>query len=264
MQELVVETNGAIATMTLNRPERRNALSKKLMEAILDACQRMRDDTAIRIVVFEAAGDDFSVGVDLTDPDIRSMAQMPVGQRRRALWLGPDMVRAIQELPQTTIVAMQGYCLGGGGCIALACDLRVAASTLAFGMPEVLRGMTMTWRTVPLMVAHFGPARTKELLLTGKFVGPAEAITWGLANRVVEGTAAEAHAEAARWAAELAEAVPPVTASMVKQTVNAVANAHTSMVHMDTDQYILSQQTDDFREAVTAFLEKRKPRFEGR
>jgi enoyl-CoA hydratase/carnithine racemase len=158
---------------------------------------------------------------------------------------------------------MHGYCLGGGGCVALACDLRVAAGDLRFGMPEVLRGMNMSWRTVPLMVAHFGPARTKELLITGKLLDAVQAERWGLANRVVTGGAKDAWREADSWAREILDSVPPVPASMVKETVNAVANAATPMVHMDMDQFMLTQSTEDFREAVLAFLDKRKPRFSG-
>jgi enoyl-CoA hydratase/carnithine racemase len=195
---------------------------------------------------------------------MRDIAREPIARRRMLLQLGPRLVEAIQALPQVSIAAMHGHCLGGGGCIPLACDLRIAANDLRFGMPEVLRGMTMSWRTVPLMVAHFGPARTKELLITGRFLGALEAMNWGLANRIVDGGRETAWQDADRWAAEILETVPPVQATMVKETVNAIANAATPMVHMDTDQFILAQSTDDFREAVLAFIEKRKPEYKGR
>ncbi len=262
--ELNLHQDGAVATLTLSRAEQRNTLTRDLIEAVIQACRSYQEDDSVRVIVFQADGSDFSLGVDLTDPGMLETARAPIGRRRRLLQIGPQLVRTIQELPQTTIAAMHGYCLGGGGCIALACDLRVAASDLSFGMPEALRGMTMTWRTVPLMVAHFGPARTKELLMTRCFVGAERALSWGLANRIVEGGGKEAQTEAAGWAREIAAEVPPITASMIKQTVNAVANAHTAMVHMDTDQYILSQQTDDFQEAVRSFLDKRRPDFKGR
>ncbi len=264
MEELETTRSNHTVVITLARPQRRNALTRTLIEAVTQTCLELRSDTAIRTVVFNAKGKDFSVGVDLTDTGMREIGGAAIGERRRLLQIGPDMVRAIQELPQTTIAAMHGYCLGGGGCIALACDLRVAADDLQFGMPEVLRGMTMTWRTVPLMVAHFGPARTKELLITNCMLDAERAVLWGLANRRVSGSGAEAAAEAESWARELAESIPPITASMVKQTVNAVANINTPLVHMDTDQYILSQQTEDFAEAITSFLEKRKPKYRGR
>jgi enoyl-CoA hydratase/carnithine racemase len=148
--------------------------------------------------------------------------------------------------------------------LALACDLRVVARDIKFGMPESLRGMIMSWRTVPLMVATFGVTRTKELLLTGSYVEADGALLWGLANRVVEGTGDEVYTEALRWAEQLAARVPPLVATMIKETVNAVANAHTPMVHMDTDQYMLAQHTEDFAEAIAAFSEKREPRFRGR
>lgn len=263
MNHVRMETDGTVARVILARGDAKNRLSKTMLEEVLQACSSLVDDTGVRAVVFAADGADFSAGVDLRDAGMRDMMTEPLGKRRASLQIGPRVVRAIQELPQTTVVAMQGHCLGGGGCIALACDLRVAASDLRFGMPEVLRGMNMSWRTVPLMVSHFGPARTKDLLITGRFIDAEEALLWGLANRTAD-TAEAARETAELWAREIADGVPPVQASMIKQTVNSVANALTPLVHMDTDQYILAQTSEDFGEAVRAFLEKRPPRYEGR
>jgi len=117
---------------------------------------------------------------------------------------------------------------------------------------------------VPLMVAHFGPARTKELLVAGKLIDAETAIAWGLANRHCDAGPHAVRAAAEEWAAELSRATPPIQASMVKQTVDAVVDVVMPLVHMDTDQFILSQMTDDFREAIEAFLEKRRPDYEGR
>jgi enoyl-CoA hydratase/carnithine racemase len=170
---------------------------------------------------------------------------------------------AIQSLPQTTVCAAHGYCLGGAACLALACDLRVVATDLRFGMPEVLRGMTMSWRSVPLMVEHFGPARTKELLLTGRSIDATEALSWGFANQVVAGGADAVASAASTWADQLANTVPPLAATMVKETVNAVANFRTPLVHMDTEQYLVAQSSDDYLESVSAFVQKRVPTFKG-
>ncbi len=264
MDELTISKNDGYTTLTLSRAAKRNALSADLMEAFIETCEVLRDDADTRVVVVAADGKDFSVGIDLTDDRIREVAAQPLARRRRSLQLGPRLLQAIQDLPQTTIAAMHGYCLGGGGCIPLACDLRVAAADLKFGMPEVLRGMTMTWGTVPLLVSHLGPSRTKELLMTPLLVDADTAVAWGLANRRTDGSSEEARQEAERWAGELVEQVPPITASMIKQTVNAVANVHRPLVHMETDQYILAQTTGDFAEAIMAFMEKRPPKFEGR
>lgn len=264
MDDLRLGIAGAIATLTLDRPAKRNALSRALMEGIIETCAALRQRDDVHVVVVQGAGVDFSAGADLTDPGMLAIARAPLGERRRLLEIGPRMVHAVQDLPQLTIAAMQGNCLGGGGCLALACDLRIAAADLRFGMPEVQRGMNMSWHSVPLMVAHFGPARTKELLVAGRLVDAPSAVAWGLANRTTEAGPEAVHAAAAAWAAELAERTPPIQATMVKETVNAVANASTPLVHMDRDQFILAQTSEDFGEAVRAFLEKRAPRFQGR
>jgi enoyl-CoA hydratase len=255
--------DGPVATITLARPQARNRLSKVMLESVVAHCSDLADDDAVRIVVLQAEGRDFSTGVDLLDPELLAIAREPIGRRRRSLLLGPRVVDALQSLPQLTIVAMHGYCLGGGGCLALACDLRVGAADLRFGMPEVSRGMNMSWRTVHLMVALWGPTRTKELLVTGRELDAETALAWGLINRATGAGAEAVQTEARAWAVELAERTPPIAATMVKETVNAIANAHASAVHMDTDQFILTQTTDDFREAVMSFKEKRPPRYRG-
>jgi enoyl-CoA hydratase/carnithine racemase len=261
MPELSLETRDSVAVVTLSRPERRNALSRSLVRELVRAARALAADTSVRVVVLQAEGADFSVGVDLKDPEWAQVMGLPLRERRSALTLGPEVVAALRAIPQTTVVAMHGYCLGGGGCLALACDLRVASADVQFGMPEVLRGMNMSWKTVPLMVETFGPTRTKELLLTPCYVGGDRALAWGLANRVVAGGAAEARAEALRWARQIAEEVPPLAAAMVKETVDAVVALRSPVVHMDGDQYALLQGSEEQAEALSAFLQKRKPRF---
>jgi enoyl-CoA hydratase len=263
MAELEREVSGHVVTLTLSRRERRNALSLALIESLIAACDALRDDTHARVVVLRASGRDFSLGIDLTDPALAAIARLPLGERRRAVLYGRRVVQAIQGLPQTTIVAMHGYCLGGGACLALACDLRVAASDLKLGMPEVLRGLNMSWGVVPLLVAQLGPARTKELLLTGAPLSAERALAWGLANHCVEGSEADVARAAHTWASEIADGVPPIAASMIKDTINAIANAQSAAVHMDADQLLLAQHSADYAEAVTAFLAKRKPDLTG-
>ncbi|MBI3768886.1 MAG: enoyl-CoA hydratase/isomerase family protein [Deltaproteobacteria bacterium] len=264
MRDLSLAVDGRIGVLTLDRAAVHNRLSRALMEGLLAACRELAARDDVWIVVLQARGRDFSTGVDLADPAHAAAASAPLGERRRLLRLGPDLVHAIQDLPQTTIAAMHGYCLGGGGCLALACDLRVAAADLRFGMPEVTRGMNMNWHSVALMVAHFGPARTKELLVTGKLLDAETAHRWGLANRVTEAGEHAVQREALAWAREIAATVPPIPAAMVKETVNAVANLATSLLHMDRDQFILAQTSEDAREALAAFRAKRPPRFAGR
>jgi len=264
MADCTLTVSEHVATVTLARAAERNRLSLALMERLIETCEALvlRDDA--RVVVFQGAGRDFSTGADLTDPGMRAIATAPLGERRRRLKVGPRLTAAIQALPQTTIAAVQGHCLGGGAVIAVACDLRVVAADLVFGLPEVRRGLNMSWHSVALLVAHFGPARTKELLVADRMLDAPTALAWGLANRTSAAGAEAVQAAAAAWARELAATVPPIQASMVKETVNAIANAATPLLHMDRDQFLLAQTSEDFREAIAAFLEKRPPRFRDR
>lgn len=264
MADLSLTVDDRVAVLTFERADARNRLSRALMESLLGACRDLADRDDVWVVVLQGRGRDFSTGVDLADPAHAAAAGAPLGARRRLLRLGPDLVDAIQDLPQTTVAAVQGYCLGGGGCLALACDLRVAAADLRFGMPEVARGMNMSWHSVALMVAHFGPARTKELLVTGRLLDATTAEQWGLANRLTAAGEDAVQQAALTWAREIADTVPPIPAAMVKETVNAIANLATPLLHMDRDQFILAQTSEDTREALLAFRAKRRPKFTGR
>lgn len=264
MTDLTLAVSDHVATVTLDRASHRNRLSLALMESLIATCTALGERDDVRVVVLRGAGRDFSTGADLTDPGMRAIAAAPLGERRRRLLVGPRLTAAIQALPQTTIAALHGHCLGGGAVIALASDLRVVAADLAFGMPEVLRGLNMSWHSVALLVAHVGPARSKELLVTGRLLDAPTALAWGLANREAAAGADAVHAVADAWARALVASVPPIQGAMIKETVNAIANAQTPLLHMDRDQFVLAQTSEDFREAISAFLEKRPPKFENR
>jgi len=264
MSDVTLTVAERVATLTLARAPQRNRLSLALMQALIETCGVVAERDDVRVAVIRGAGRDFSTGADLTDPGMRAIATAPLGERRRRLQVGPRLTAAIQAMPQTTIAAVHGHCLGGGAVVALACDLRVVGADLRFGLPEVLRGLNMSWHSVALLVAHFGPARTKELLVTARLLDAPTALAWGFANRTTGAGAAAVHAAADAWARELAATVPPIQAAMITETVNAIANAHTPMLHMDRDQFLLAQTSDDFREAIQAFLEKRPARFENR
>ena len=264
-EQLALSIDGAIATLSINRPDRYNAITVELMQAIIDQAQTisLRDD--VRAVILRAEGKHFSVGADQKAgaPEGRTRDERPtLLARRRQTELGQNMLRAIREIRQPTICAVQGVATGGGACIAMACDFRVAAEDARFGFGEVKLGMNLMWQAVPLCTALIGPARAKRMIMSGALFGAQTVEPWGLIDEVIE--RAELDNAALRWAAEYA-ALPPVAVQMIKRSVNAVSGAlDAAVMHMDADQFLLVTGSEDSREARQAFLEKREPTYSGR
>ena len=176
--------------------------------------------------------------------------------------LGPDLCAAWEALDQVTIAAVEGYCLGGALALAVACDFRIAAEGAHFRLPEIPLGMNMSWHAQPRLVNLIGPARAKQLVIFGEALSAAEALAWGL----IEATAPPGGAleTALAWARRVA-ALPPLSVRMAKRAITQVATALNPLAtFMDSDQYALAALSEDHREAVAAFFEKRPPRFTGR
>ena len=151
--------------------------------------------------------------------------------------------------------------MGGGACIAAACDFRIADSTTRLGLGEVKVGMNLMWHAVPLFVEQLGLSRAKQLIMSGDLVEVSTLSKWGMVDEVC--TPEDLRAATATWAAKYA-ALPPIAVQMIKRSINQYALALSDAVmHMDSDQWILAARSDDFRESVAAFVEKRKPNTTG-
>ena len=249
---LVVD--GDVATISLNRPEVRNALNRQLMVDVIAIAEAVSDREDIRAVVFSAEGSDFSVGADLKEVS----GMEPTGsllRARRDAELGRKMLTAIRNIHQPTICAVQGIATGGGACIAAACDFRLATHTARIGLGEVKMGMNLMWNAVPLFVELVGLSRAKRLILSGDLYGAETLEAWGLVDEVCSET--DLIRLAGQWARQYAD-LPPGAVQMIKRSVNQYALALSEAVmHMDEDQWILAARSDDFKECVTAFVEKR-------
>jgi enoyl-CoA hydratase len=188
---------------------------------------------------------------------------MDIGILRRHLKLGPRLSRAWQEMEQVTIGAIEGFCIGGGVALAVALDFRIMAGNAHLRVPEIGLGMNMSWQSVPRMLHLIGPARTKQaVILADERISAQEAYEWGLVEEVAEPGKA---LEAAMRLAEKVARQPPIAVAMTKLTVNRLAHALDDLAsHMDIDQFALASMTEDHKEGVSAFIERRKPRFRGR
>lgn len=238
-----------------------NALSQQLLRELTDAARAFHDDPDISAVVLTGRDDVFSMGADLRDPEGIDVRREGLAKRRVLLRAGPRLCEAWEQVDALTICAIEGWCVGGGAALAVACDLRVMASGAKIYVPEVERGMTMSWGSIPLMVALVGPARTKRLAALCEKVDADTALAWGLCDHVVED--GSAMAKALEIAGE-ARKLPPTALKSVKHDVNVAAHALARATgHRDLDAFALMQGSDDFREGIKAFFEGRDPDFTG-
>ena len=257
---IAVGRNGPVATVTLDRAARRNAINPQMMRELIAVAEGFAADEEIRVVIVRAEGGDFSVGADLAQP--RAATPPPsLLMRRRAAELGAALMRALQEIHQPTICAVQGVATGAGACIATACDFRIGAENARIGYGEVKLGINLMWNAAPACVHLVGPARAKRMIMTGKLFDAATLERWGFLDEVAP--LADLDARARAWAEEYA-ALPPMAVQMIKRSIDQVAGPlDRAIMHMDADQWLLTTLSKDYREAVGAFFEKRPPRFTG-
>ena len=250
---LRIEVNDRIARVALNRPDKLNALSRQLMSEIVElgAWLKLRDD--IRVVILSGAGRSFSAGFDLNDFSSASAGESP----RIAADLGRLATNALTDVPQLTIAAVHGHCVGGGVVFVAACDLRVATTETTFIIPEVDLGIPLAWGGIPRLVREIGPALTKELVLTCRPFDAAEAKAIGFINRVV------APEDLDTTVNELAENLASKTLYSLhstKQQVNAVMEeiAGTGRSAGDADMLVYAMRDPESREVTARYLAQRK------
>lgn len=258
-ESLLWEQEGGVATITFNRPEKRNAMSWVMFNEIGKAFEAAAADPEVRCIVVTGAGGAFCSGADLSDPANLVTSTSEFKERMRVI---DGIVRSFIQCPKPTISKVTGVAAGAGCNIALGCDLIVASTEASFAELFVKRGLVVdfggTWALTRLLPLH----RAKELAFLGETIPAREADSLGLLNRLCEPPEIDA---VVKDLSERLAALPPQSLALMKENLN---RAHERSLEESLAAEGMAQTlmfgTDDMREAVTAFLEKREPRFTGR
>ena len=255
---LLLERESGVAVLTIRRPQRLNALDARTIDEIGQALFQVQHDESIRCVIVTGAGDRaFVAGADIHE----IAADTPENARQRAL-AGQAVFDRIEQLGKPVIAAVNGFALGGGCELAMACTLRIAADTARFGQPEINLGLIPGFAGTQRLARLIGRTRAMGMILTGNPITAAEALAVGLVNKVVP--AAELMSEARAVAAELA-AKPPVAVRYAMQAiVSGLEMPFAEACRLEAALFGLVSATDDMKEGTRAFLEKRTPQFKGR
>jgi enoyl-CoA hydratase len=257
--DTIYHTDGPLATLTFNRPEARNAMTWAMYDALVDACETVDRDAGVRVLILRGAGGKaFVAGTDITQ--FQSFRDREDGLKYEERL--DSVLDRIERVAKPTIALVEGVAVGGGCAIALACDLRVATPESSFGIPIARTlGNCLSGASYSRLIDLMGPAAVKDLMFTGRLVGAVEAHALGLVNRIV--AADEIEGAVQRLAGEIA-ANAPLTLQATKEMIRRVLARRRLARGEDADLVEMCYASADFREGVTAFLAKRKPKWSGR
>jgi enoyl-CoA hydratase len=257
-ENLLLTREAAIAIVTINRPQVLNALDSATLDELRRAILDLTDDAAVRVVILTGAGEkSFVAGAD-----IRELAALRPSECGEYARRGQHVFDLLEHMGKPTIAALNGFALGGGCELAMACTLRVAAETARLGQPEITLGLIPGFGGTQRLTRLIGRGAALELLLTGRQVTAEEALRLGLVNRVVPAPGVMAAARA--LAADLAAKPPFAVRCLLEAAARSLEAPLDQGQFMEAALFGLVASTDDMREGTAAFLDKRPPSFTGR
>jgi 2-(1,2-epoxy-1,2-dihydrophenyl)acetyl-CoA isomerase len=257
---ILLDISERIATLTLNRPDKLNALTGEMMEELVPIMERLAEDEEVGCVVVTGAGRGFCAG-----GDVAGMAsgeaipnENPVARLRRL----EETSRLLHEMPKPTIAMVKGPAAGAGLSIALACDIRIAGESARFVTAFVRIGFSGDYGGTWMLQRLVGPAKARELYFTGDPIDAREAERIGMVNRVVPD---DELASETRGLAERMAKGPPIALARMKQNMNlGLVSDYPTLLDAEAENMVMTGMTEDNREAIKAFLKKRPPTFHGR
>ena len=254
---LLVERDGALGILTLNRPDKLNALNQDVRQRIEDALHDLAHDPDIKVAILHGQGDKaFIAGADVSEFASRTAAE------QRELYQHPRVYDVAAAFPKPLIAAIHGFCVGGGCELALACDVRVADQTARFSQAEIRLGLIPGAGGTQRLARLVGAGQAMRIALTGDFIDAEEAFRIGLVEFLVDDGQ---HVEKARELASRMARWSPVALRLVKQSVQAALKTPLSAgLELERELFLSAFASEDGREGVQAFVEKRKPEFKGR
>lgn len=257
-ETLLIERDGAVALVTINRPKVLNALNRQTIDELERAMRGFQHDTDVRAIVLTGAGEkSFVAGADINELAVLSPAEGQQHGRR-----GQAVFDLIENLGKPVVAAINGFALGGGCELAMACTLRIAADTARLGQPEVNLGIIPGYGGSQRLARLVGKGRALEILLSGEMVPALRAYEMGLVNKVVP--AADLLAEARTMAAQLAAKAPLAVRYILEAVHHGMELPLSDAQAFEATLFGLVASTDDMKEGTRAFLEKRQARWQGR
>ena len=256
-ETLLLDRQGRVAIITINRPDKRNALNIKTREEGAALLDQLRDDDSVGVVVFTGAGDKaFVAGADIGEFASRTATT------QRDVMTSRSLFTAIDTFPKPVIAMINGYCLGGGCELALACDIRIASQNASFGQPEINLGIIPGGGGTQRLPRLVGEGKAMELILTGEIIDANTAFAIGLVNHVVP--ADQLQTKTLEIATRIAEK-SPIALQLAKEAVKLASKSNLDEgLRREVDLFALCFSTEDKNEGVSAFLEKRKPAWKGK
>lgn len=256
---VTVERRDHVALVNFNRPAVCNAVNYEFLCEIEHCALSFREDATSRVVIFGTEGRHFSAGADLNE--VQNAKPESLIEKRNRLRLGERVFHALLEIDQITIAAWNGGAIGGGGCMAVACDFRIGADDCFLFYPEIDLGLNLMWQSLPRLVRLVGETRAMRLTIGGERVAAETLQDWGLLESVVP------RAELQQTALAFAETYvtkSPIAAQMIKRSVNAIGgHLDRAFMHMDVEQHMLAATSEDHQAATSAYINKTTPQFSG-